>query len=88
MIEACLQGDLMPAHFLMMELVQHGYATSDIITTVFRVVRGYQMEEFLKLEFMREVGYCQMRISEGVNSQLQLSGLLAKLCQLAARSRR
>lgn len=60
-----------------------GYAASDIITTVFRVVRNYEMQEYMKLEFMREVGFCQMRIAEGVSSQLQMSGLLAKLCQLA-----
>ena len=86
MIGKCLAGDLMSAHWDMMGLCNHGYATSDVISTVFRVVRGYTMEEFLKLEFMREVGYCQMRISEGVNSRLQLSGMLAKLCRLAART--
>jgi replication factor C subunit 2/4 len=28
----------------------------------------------------QEVGFCHMRIEDGVNSRLQLSGLLAKLC--------
>lgn len=28
----------------------------------------------------QEIGFCHMRVSEGVNSRLQLSGLLAKLC--------
>jgi replication factor C subunit 2/4 len=88
MVDKCLKGDLVSAHWDMMGLCNHGYATSDVITTVFRVVRGYKMEEFLKLEFMREVGYCQMRISEGVNSRLQLSGMLAKLCKLSARAQR
>ena len=36
---------------------------------------------------LQEVGFCHMRIVEGVNSRLQLSGLLAKLCQAAIRSR-
>lgn len=67
----------------MQDLYALGYAASDIITTVFRVVRNFEMQEYLKLEFMREVGYCQMRIAEGVASQLQMSGLLAKLCLLA-----
>ena len=88
MIGKCLKGDLEGAHWDMMGLCEHGYATSDVITTVFRVVRGYQMEEYMKLEFMREVGYCQMRISEGVNSRLQLSGMLAKLCRLAAKAQK
>ena len=31
---------------------------------------------------VQEVGFCHMRIGEGVNSRLQLSGLLAKLCKI------
>jgi replication factor C subunit 2/4 len=42
---------------------------------------GGQNTEFLKLEFLREIGFCHMRISDGVNSRLQLTGLLAKLCK-------
>ena len=30
----------------------------------------------------QEIGFCHMRVSDGVNSRLQLSGLLANLCQL------
>ena len=30
-----------------------GYSAMDIITTVFRVVRNYQMDEILKLEFIK-----------------------------------
>lgn len=30
-----------------------GYSAMDIITTVFRVVRNYDMHEFLKLEFIK-----------------------------------
>ena len=66
--------------FAVQNLYKLGYGPSDIITTVFRVVRNYEMHEYLKLEFLREVGNCQMRISEGVNSKLQMSGLLAKMC--------
>lgn len=41
------------------------------------------MGEFLKLEFLKEIGFCHMRIGDGVNSRLQLSGMLAKLCKTA-----
>ena len=30
-----------------------GYSAMDIITTLFRVVRNYQAQEFLKLEYIR-----------------------------------
>ena len=39
-----------------------------------------QMPEELKLEFIKEIGFCHMRILDGLDSLLQLSGLLAKLC--------
>ena len=35
----------------------------------------------------QEIGFCQMRIGDGVNSLLQLSGLLAKLCKITLKSR-
>jgi DNA polymerase III delta prime subunit len=41
------------------------------------------MNEFLKLEFLREIGFAHMRIGDGVNSRLQLTGMLAKLCRNA-----
>ena len=36
--------------------------------------------------YLQEVGFCHMRIGDGVNSRLQLSGLLAKLCKVKLRS--
>jgi len=42
--------------------------------------------EFMQLEFLREIGFCHVRIGDGVNSRLQLSGLLARLCRVAAQS--
>ena len=65
MIGKCLAGDLMSAHWDMMGLCNHGlrHLRRDLDS----VPSGKRVhdEEFLKLEFMREVGYCQMRISEG-----------------------
>lgn len=88
MIQKCLKGELESAHWDIMGLCNHGYAASDIVTTVFRVVRGMQLEEFMKLEYLREIGYAQMRVAEGVHSRLQMSGMLAKLCILSARAQK
>ncbi len=40
------------------------------------------MEEKIKLEYMKVIGTAHMRILDGLDSLLQLSGLLAKLCLL------
>lgn len=70
----------------MQALYDQGYSANDIIGTLFRVVRGNTaLDEFMKLEMLREVGFCQMRIGEGVGTLLQMSGLLANLCKLALR---
>ena len=38
------------------------------------------MDEELKLNFIKEIGFCHMRILDGLDSLLQLSGLIGKLC--------
>jgi len=85
-IKSCLEPDLDAANQGMMSLVEMGYSASDVIGTVFRIVRNYDIPEFLKLEFLREVGFCQMRIGQGLDSPLQLSGLLPKLCKLQVKA--
>jgi replication factor C subunit 2/4 len=40
------------------------------------------LNEPLKLEFIREIGFSHMRISEGLDTELQLLGCVARLCQL------
>jgi replication factor C subunit 2/4 len=59
-----------------------GYAGTDIIQTIFKVTRTYPMPEGEKLEYLREIGFTHMRISEGLNTQLQLLGCISRLCLL------
>ena len=39
-----------------------------------------------KCAHVQEVGFCHMRINDGVVSRLQLAGLLAKMCRIAIKS--
>lgn len=60
-----------------------GYSSHDIISTMFRVTKTIPtLSEHSKLEFIKEIGFTHMRILEGVQSFLQLSGCLAKLCKI------
>ena len=69
---------------IIMALHGSGYASTDIITTLFRVTRTkHDFPEPLKLEFIREIGFTHMRISEGLNTVLQLSGCVARLSKIA-----
>eukprot|EP00884_Botryococcus_braunii_P000882 jgi/Botrbrau1/10795/Bobra.0064s0001.1 len=90
MVEACMSANLHAAHKHIKSLLDMGYSATDVISTLFRVVRNYpgeKMSEFVKLEFLREIGMAHMRASDGLTSRLQMSGMLAKLCQVAIRVR-
>jgi replication factor C subunit 2/4 len=86
LISACKQSDLKTAKEHLLFLWQSGYAASDIIGTIFRVTKAHQgLEEGLLLEFIREIGFAHMRIADGVDSLLQLLGLLGRLCIIASK---
>lgn len=87
-LEHCAEARIDEAYEGMRGLCDMGYSASDIITILFRVVRNSaSLNEFVKLEYIRNIGFCHMRIGDGVNSRLQLSGLLADLCQVTLRAR-
>lgn len=54
---------------------------------MFRIVKNYreaepEMDEFLRLEFIKVIGFTHMRILKGMDSLLQLHSLVAQLCTL------
>ncbi|GFY97351.1 replication factor C 2 [Actinidia rufa] len=79
MVRNVLEGKFDDACAGLKQLYDLGYSPTDIITTLFRIIKNYDMAEYLKLEFMKETGFAHMRICDGVGSYLQLCGLLAKL---------
>ncbi|KAL3619319.1 Subunit of heteropentameric Replication factor C (RF-C) [Castilleja foliolosa] len=79
MVRQVIEGKFDDACAGLKSLYDMGYSPTDIITTLFRIIKNYDMPEFLKLEFMKETGFAHMRICDGVGSYLQLCGLLAKL---------
>uniref|UniRef100_A0A4W2C3Z4 Replication factor C subunit 2 n=1 Tax=Bos indicus x Bos taurus TaxID=30522 RepID=A0A4W2C3Z4_BOBOX len=81
MIQHCVSADIDEAYKILAHLWHLGYSPEDIIGNIFRVCKTFQMAEYLKLEFIKEIGYTHMKIAEGVNSLLQMAGLLARLCQ-------
>lgn len=84
MLQHCVNGNLDEAYKIMAHLWRLGYSAEDIITIIFRVCKNHNMPEYLKLEFIKEIGNTHLRIAEGVQSLLQMSGLLARLCKKAA----
>ena len=84
----CHKGDTKAAVDSMRKLFHSGYSASDIIGTVFKVVKArLDLPEGLKLEYLREIGFTQMRIADGVNTMLQLMGLVSRLSQKTQESK-
>lgn len=80
MIQHCVKTKFDDAYKVLNHLWKMGYAAEDIISNIFRVCKNTNMAEYLKLEFIKEIGYTHLRIVQGNSSLLQLSGLLARLC--------
>ncbi|XP_006821095.1 replication factor C subunit 2-like [Saccoglossus kowalevskii] len=81
MLEYCVDSNIDEAYRLMRHLWMMGYSAEDIINNMFRVCKTAQIQEYLKLEYIKEIGYTHLRIAEGVQTLLQMAGLLARLCQ-------
>ncbi|KAF1363867.1 replication factor C subunit 4 [Lizonia empirigonia] len=83
MIKACHEQRIDDAMASLRELWDLGYSCHDIISTMFRVTKTIDtLSEHAKLEFIKEIGFAHMRILEGVQTLLQLSGCVAKLCRI------
>ncbi|XP_050460644.1 replication factor C subunit 2 [Cataglyphis hispanica] len=82
MLDDCIKGDVSKACSVMDHFWKMGYSAEDIISNVFKVCKNHAMDEKLKLKFVKEIGITHMGIVEGINSLLQLHGLVAKLCRV------
>ncbi|KAG5437598.1 hypothetical protein PCANB_000635 [Pneumocystis canis] len=79
-IHNCGKGDIRTATEILKDLWNLGYSALDIITTFFKVVKMMdELPEYTRLEYMKEIGTTHMIILEGVQTLLQLYGLLARL---------
>lgn len=83
-VESCVKGG--ETEFAvngMITLWNTGYSCTDIIGTMFKVTKLHEMiPESLKLAYLREIGFTHMRVADGLNTLLQLLGLVSRLCQM------
>ncbi|KAK9475842.1 P-loop containing nucleoside triphosphate hydrolase protein [Lipomyces japonicus] len=88
MLVACHNADLDSALTVLRDqLWARGYSAVDIITTMFRVTKSLDaVNEYTRMEYIREIGFTHMRILDGVATLLQLSGCLAKLVAASSSS--
>ncbi|CDH52457.1 activator 1 37 kda subunit [Lichtheimia corymbifera JMRC:FSU:9682] len=86
-LTSCADGNVKEADRTMHDLYDLGYSSLDIITTLSRVLKNMRtLEEGLRLDLLKEIGLTHMRITDGHQSVLQLSGMIARLCRIAKES--
>lgn len=83
MLNNCTQGDIHKASKIICKLWRLGYSAEDIIGNIFRVCKRMPMVEKLKMQYIKEIGKTHMNIVDGNNSLLQMTGLLARMCELS-----
>jgi len=83
MLKSCVDGDIRKAYKIIEHLWNLGYAAEDIIKNIFKVCKTMDMEEAIKLAFIKEIGTTHQRIIEGLTTLIQMSGLLSRLCMAA-----
>jgi len=79
MLDESIQQNFRTALTILISILDDGFSTMDFIQTMFRVVKGMEMEEGLKLDWIRDMANCHMRIAEGLDTKLQLIGLLSRM---------
>ncbi|XP_066149094.1 replication factor C subunit 2 [Euwallacea fornicatus] len=82
MLKSCLDGDIRTAYKVVEHLWNLGYAAEDIIKNIFKVCKNMDMEETVKLGYIKEIGLSHQRVIEGLTTLVQMSGLLARLCKV------
>ncbi|KAL1502560.1 hypothetical protein ABEB36_007685 [Hypothenemus hampei] len=83
MLKCCMEGDIRKAYKIIEHFWNLGYAAEDIIKNIFKVCKHMDMNESMKLAFIKEIGLTHQRIIEGLTTLLQMSGLLSRLCMAA-----
>ncbi|KAJ8686421.1 hypothetical protein QAD02_022215 [Eretmocerus hayati] len=87
MLELCTKGDINEAYKILKYLWELGYSPDDIIINIFRVAKNLDVDEYLKLDFVKEIGITHLGICNGVSSLLQLNSLIARLCRIALKKK-
>lgn len=83
MLKACYEGNVDSALDTLRELWDLGYSSHDIVSTMFKVTKTIPtLSEHSKLEFIKVIGFTHMKVLEGVQTLLQLSGCVVRLCKL------
>lgn len=82
MLLLCSNNQFRPAFNILKDLWDRGYSADDLIINLFRGTKNLdEVGEWTKILFVREIGLTHMRIVSGIQTLLQLTSLVARLCR-------
>ncbi|TPX41730.1 hypothetical protein SeMB42_g05434 [Synchytrium endobioticum] len=82
LIRATSKPDVEVALTRLAELWSHGYSCLDIVGTMAKVTQyNNELQEWHKLNYLKEIGAVHMRLLDGLQSLVQLQALVARLCR-------
>ncbi|KAG9394212.1 Replication factor C subunit 2 [Carpediemonas membranifera] len=83
MVAMASKGDFDGASGILMKLHGEGFAVTDLLSTVYRAVCYGELPEGMRMNFMRVVAETHLRVSQGSDTILQLSGMVGAMCMAA-----
>ena len=59
-----------------------GYSPIDIVNTLFEILKNSDIEDERKMRMVKEIAFTNIRIINGIDTNLQLAGLVSRLCKI------
>ena len=82
LIYKCINKNINEACNDITSIYKMGYSPTDIIGTIYNVSKSLDIPDEIKLSILKETGFIQLRISEGLNTLCQLTSLVGYLCKI------
>lgn len=82
--EACKNKDFKTALEFLRSLTEKGYSSSDIVFAMMYTLKNISntvIDERTKIMYLEEIGKTSLTVSQGMNTPLQLTGSIARLCK-------
>jgi replication factor C subunit 2/4 len=82
MINKCINKDIDNAFTDIKNIYNMGYSPADILGTIYNVSKSLDISDEIKLPILKEIGFSQLRVSEGLSTLCQLVSLIGYLCKI------
>jgi len=82
MINKCINKDIDDAFTDIKNIYNMGYSPADILGTIYNVSKSLDISDEIKLPILKEIGFAQLRVSEGLSTLCQLVSLIGYLCKI------